>query len=191
MGAIPAARDQWYVIHVLSGQEQKVRDNLIRRIQTEEMGDLVFEVLLPQERVSEVRKGLKRETKRKFFPGYLLVNMQMLTDNGALVDKSWYFIKDTVGVINFAGTRDKPTPMRPWTCQTQSGGYLDGMDLPPSDSEEDEDGEEEPAPPKPAPKPAAKAAPAKAAPAKGTVRPFVCDACTNQRTFLHARITCA
>ena len=113
MGAIPAARDQWYVIHVLSGQEQKVRDNLVRRTQTEEMGDLVFEILLPQERVSEVKKGLKRETRRKFFPGYLLVNMQMLTENGALVDRSWYFIKDTVGVINFAGTRDKPTPMRP------------------------------------------------------------------------------
>ena len=113
MGAIPAARDQWYVIHVLSGQEQKVRDNLVRRTQTEEMGDLVYEILLPQERVSEVKKGLKRESKRKFFPGYLLVNMQMLTENGGLVDRSWYFIKDTVGVINFAGTRDKPTPMRP------------------------------------------------------------------------------
>ena len=113
MGAIPAAKDQWYVIHVLSGQEQKVKDNLLRRTQTEEMSDLVYEVLLPQERVSEVKKGQKRETKRKFFPGYLLVNMQMLTENGGLVDRSWYFIKDTVGVINFAGTRDKPTPMRP------------------------------------------------------------------------------
>ncbi len=113
MGAIPAARDQWYVIHVLSGQEQRVKDNLVRRIATEEMSDLVFEVLYPQERVSEVKKGQKRESKRKFFPGYLLVNMQMLNENGGLVDRSWYFIKDTVGVINFAGTKDKPTPMRP------------------------------------------------------------------------------
>jgi transcription termination/antitermination protein NusG len=118
MGAIPAARDQWYVIHVLSGQEQKVRDNLARRVVTEEMGDLVYEVLLPMERVSEVKKdaqgkGKRAETRRKFYPGYLLVNMHMLNENGSLVDRSWYFIKDTQGVINFAGTRDKPTPMRP------------------------------------------------------------------------------
>ena len=118
MGAIPAARDQWYVIHVLSGQEQKVRDNLARRVVTEEMGDLVYEVLLPMERVSEVKKdaqgkGKRAESRRKFYPGYLLVNMHMLNENGSLVDRSWYFIKDTQGVINFAGTRDKPTPMRP------------------------------------------------------------------------------
>ncbi len=118
MGAIPAAKDQWYVIHVLSGQEQKVRDNLVRRIQTDEMSDLVYEVLLPMERVSEVKKdaqgkGKRAESRRKFFPGYLLVNMQMLNEDGSIVERSWYYIKDTQGVINFAGTRDKPTPMRP------------------------------------------------------------------------------
>ena len=118
MGAIPAAKDQWYVVHVLSGQEQKVKDNLNRRIITEEMGELVYEVLLPMERVSEVKKdttgkGRRSESRRKFFPGYLLINMHMLNEHGAIVDRTWYFIKDTPGVINFAGTRDKPTPMRP------------------------------------------------------------------------------
>ncbi len=118
MGAIPAARDQWYVVHVLSGQEGRVRDNINRRIATEEMGDVIFEVLLPMERVSEVKKdstgkGKRSESRRKFFPGYLLINMQMLHDNGSIVEKCWYFIKETQGVINFAGTRDKPTPMRP------------------------------------------------------------------------------
>ena len=118
MGAIPAAKDQWFVIHVLSGQEQKVVDNINRRVKTEEMQDLVYEVLLPMERVSEVTKdtgsgkGRKRESRRKFYPGYLLLNMHMLDEHGKVVDKSWYFIKDTPGVINFAGTRDKPTPMR-------------------------------------------------------------------------------
>jgi transcription termination/antitermination protein NusG len=113
MGAIPGAKDQWYVIHLLSGQEQKVVDNINRRIKTEEMGDLIFEVLLPQERVSEVdKKGKKKETKRKFFPGYLMVNMDLLQPDGKLVDKTWYFIRETPGVINFAGTRDKPTPMK-------------------------------------------------------------------------------
>ena len=118
MGAIPAARDQWYVVHVLSGQEQRVRDNINRRIASEEMSDIIFEVLLPMERVSEVKKdsqgkGKRSESRRKFFPGYLLINMHMLNENGTIVERSWYFIKDTQGVINFAGTRDKPTPMRP------------------------------------------------------------------------------
>jgi transcriptional antiterminator NusG len=110
---VPAPRDQWYVVHVLSGQESKVRDNMNKRITSEEMGDCVFEVLVPTERVSEVKKGKKTESKRKFFPGYIIVNMHLLDDNGKLVDRTWYFIKDTVGVINFAGTRNSlPVPMR-------------------------------------------------------------------------------
>jgi transcription termination/antitermination protein NusG len=113
MGAIPGAKDQWYVVHVLSGQEQKVVDNINRRIKTEEMVDHVFEVLLPQERISEVnKKGKKTETKRKFFPGYLMINMDLLQPDGKLVDRTWYFVRETPGVINFAGTRDKPTPMK-------------------------------------------------------------------------------
>lgn len=114
MAAIPGSKEQWYVVHVLSGQEQKVVDNINRRIKTDEMGDYVFEVLLPQERVSEVnKKGKKTETKRKFFPGYLMINMDLLQPDGRLVDQTWYFIRETPGVINFVGTRDKPTPMKP------------------------------------------------------------------------------
>ena len=70
-----AAKDQWYVVHVLSGQENKVRENILKRVKTEEMGDLVYDVLVPTERVSEIKKGKKSETTRKFFPGYLIVNM--------------------------------------------------------------------------------------------------------------------
>lgn len=112
MPAIPEPREQWYVVHVLSGQEQRVRDNLRRRVASEEMADYVFEVLVPTERVSEIRRGKKTETKRKFYPGYIIVNMHLLDENGGLVDQTWYFIKETHGVINFAGTRDKPIPMR-------------------------------------------------------------------------------
>ena len=93
MPVIPAPNDQWYVVHVLSGQEQKVRDNIVRRIQSEEMGDLVFEVLVPTERVSEVRKGKKTEVKRKFYPGYIIANMHLLGDEGQLIDRTWYFVK--------------------------------------------------------------------------------------------------
>ncbi len=105
-------KDQWFVVHVLSGQEQKVFDNLKRRIKAEEMGDYVYDVLLPTERVSEIKRGKKTETTRKFFPGYLIMNMHLLTETGDLVDRSWYFVKDTPGVLGFAGAKDKPIPMR-------------------------------------------------------------------------------
>jgi len=105
-------KDQWFVVHVLSGQENKVCENLRRRIQTEEIGDLVYEILLPTERVSEIKRGKKTETTRKFFPGYLIVNMHLLDENHQLIHRAWYFIKDTPGVLGFAGTKDIPIPMR-------------------------------------------------------------------------------
>lgn len=111
MPSIPAPHDQWYVIHVLSGQELKVRDSIERRIEAEEMSDLIYEVLVPQERVSEVKSGQKREANRKFFPGYIIINMHLLHDDNSLVDRTWYFIQETDGVINFAGTKDHPMPM--------------------------------------------------------------------------------
>ena len=107
-----APKEQWFVVHVLSGQEKKVHDNIVKRIATEELGDHVFEVLIPTERVQEIKRGKKTETTRKFFPGYLIVNMHLLDENNELIDKTWYFIKDTTGVIGFAGTKDKPIPMR-------------------------------------------------------------------------------
>ncbi|MDB6073324.1 MAG: nusG, partial [Verrucomicrobiaceae bacterium] len=113
MGAIPAPRDQWFVIHVRSGMEMRVRDSMLRRIQSEEMGDVIFEVLLPMERVSEVKKGKKSESNRKFFPGYVIANMHLLDENNKLVDRAWYFVKETDGVLNFAGAKDHPIAMRP------------------------------------------------------------------------------
>ncbi|MEI6032780.1 MAG: transcription termination/antitermination protein NusG [Verrucomicrobiae bacterium] len=108
-----APKDQWFVVHVLSGYEQKVQKEINRRIQTEEMGDLVYEVLIPTERVQEIKRGKKTETTRKFFPGYLIVNMHLLDESNQLIEKTWYFIKDTNGVLGFAGTKDRPIPMRP------------------------------------------------------------------------------
>jgi transcriptional antiterminator NusG len=113
MGAIPAARDQWFVIHVRAGLENKVRDSMVRRIQTEEMGEYIFNILVPTERVSEVKRGKKTETNRKFFPGYVIANCHLLDDNNRLIEKTWYFVKETDGVLNFAGTKDHPIPMRP------------------------------------------------------------------------------
>ena len=112
MAQVLAPKDQWFVVHVLSGQENKVRDNIEKRVKTEEMSDVIFEVLVPTERVSEIKRGKKSETTRKFFPGYLIVNMHLLDENNQLVGRTWYFIRETTGVIGFAGTKDKPIPMR-------------------------------------------------------------------------------
>ena len=95
MPSIPAPKDQWYVIHVLSGQELKVRDSIERRIAAEELGDVVFEVLVPQERVSEVKSGQKREADRKFFPGYIIVNMHLLHEDNTLAPRK-------IGIKNLA-----------------------------------------------------------------------------------------
>lgn len=113
MGAIPAPRDQWYVIHVRAGLENKVRDSMIRRIQTEEMSDFIFAVLVPTERVSEVKKGKKTESNRKFFPGYVIMNCHLLDEHNRLIDRTWYFVRETDGVLNFAGAKDHPIPLRP------------------------------------------------------------------------------
>ena len=83
-----------------------------KRVKTEEMGDVIFEVLVPTERVSEIKRGKKSETTRKFFPGYLIVNMHLLDEKNQLVGRTWYFIRETPGVIGFAGTKDRPIPMR-------------------------------------------------------------------------------
>ena len=109
--------NQWFAVHVLAGQEQKVHDNIVKRIKTEEMGDLIFEVLIPTERISEVKRGKRTETVRKLLPGYLIINMRLL-EEGKLVERTWYFIRETPGVIGFAGTKDRPIPMRDQEVKT-------------------------------------------------------------------------
>src|SRR2546423_204478 len=112
MPSVLAPKDQWYVVHVLSGQENKVKENIEKRVKTEEMGDVIFEVLVPTERVSEIKRGKKSETTRKFFPGCLIVNMHLLDENNQLVGRTWYFIRETTGVTGLAGMKGKPIPMR-------------------------------------------------------------------------------
>ena len=83
-----------------------------RMIEAEEMGDKIYEVLMPTEIVSEVKKGKKSEMKKKFYPGYIIINMNLFTPDNRLVEDVWYFVKETDGVIGFAGTKDRPIPMR-------------------------------------------------------------------------------
>jgi transcription termination/antitermination protein NusG len=100
---------QWFVLHTLSGQELKVKESIERRIKTEEMGDYIREILVPMEKVAEVRNGKKTVTSRKLYPGYVFIDMQLLDDQGKIIDRPWYFIRDTQGIIGFVGG-DRPTP---------------------------------------------------------------------------------
>jgi len=94
---------QWFALHVLAGKEQKVRDSINRRLKIDEMEPYIREVLLPMEKVVEVRGGKKTVTNRKLHPGYLYVEMALLDENRRLLEKPWYFIKGIDGVIGFIG----------------------------------------------------------------------------------------
>jgi transcription termination/antitermination protein NusG len=104
-------QSQWFVIHTLSGQEQKVKESIERRVKAEEMQDYIKEVLVPMEKVAEVRNGKKTITSRKLYPGYVFIDMVLLDENQKLVERPWYFIRDTQGIIGFVGgDRPSPTP---------------------------------------------------------------------------------
>jgi len=103
---------QWFVLHTLSGQEQKVKDSIEKRIKIEEMDDLIKEVLIPTEKVAEVKRGKKTTSTRKFYPGYILLHMKLLDEKNQLVERSWYFIRETPGIIGFIGG-ERPVPLKP------------------------------------------------------------------------------
>lgn len=96
---------QWYVIHCYSGYENKVRKNLEQRIETMNMKDKIFEVIIPTQEEIEVRDGKRRTVERHVFPGYVLVNM-------ILEEGSWFVVRNTPGVTGFVGMGDEPTPLR-------------------------------------------------------------------------------
>jgi transcriptional antiterminator NusG len=102
-------QSQWFVIHTLSGQEQKVKESIEKRIKSEEMSDYIQEVLVPMEKVVEVRNQKKTVSTRKLWPGYVFIHMVLLDENGRIIEDPWYFIKDTQGVIGFVGG-EPPTP---------------------------------------------------------------------------------
>ena len=103
---------QWFVLHTLSGQESKVKDSIEKRLKQEEMEDLIDEVLIPTEKVSEVKKGKRTTTTRKFYPGYVLIHIRLYDDERNMIDRSWYFTQQTPGIIGFVGG-ERPSPLRP------------------------------------------------------------------------------
>jgi transcriptional antiterminator NusG len=104
-------RNQWFIIQTLSGQENKVKESIEKRVKTDEMQDYVKEVLVPMEKVVEVRNQKKTVSSRKLWPGYVFVDMVLLDENNRIIEKPWYFIKETQGVIGFVGGEPPvPTP---------------------------------------------------------------------------------
>ena len=96
---------RWYVVHAYSGYEKKVMLALQERISLSGMEDLFEEILVPTEEVLEMRCGQKRRSERKFFPGYVLIHME-------LNDATWHLVKDTPRVMGFiGGTAEKPAPI--------------------------------------------------------------------------------
>lgn len=95
---------QWYIVHTYSGFEAKVRESLRQRADALGMGDAIEEILIPTEEVVEVRDGKKTRSTRKFFPGYVLVKMEMS-------DHAWHVVKNTPKVTGFVGTGNKPVPL--------------------------------------------------------------------------------
>lgn len=94
----------WYVIHTYSGYENKVKANLERLIHTANMGNMIFNVVVPVEDEVEIKDGKKKVVSRKVFPGYVLVDM--------IVDEhSWYVVRNTTGVTGFVGSEKHPIPL--------------------------------------------------------------------------------
>lgn len=103
-------RGQWFVIQTLSGQENKVREALTHEM---DQGDSVpvYEVSIPSEVVAEVRNGKKSTLKRKRFPGYIFVRMDLYDVMGGVDEAAWYFIRNVQGVIGFVGGGKRPAPL--------------------------------------------------------------------------------
>lgn len=96
----------WYVIHTYSGYENKVKVNLEKKVASQGLGDVIFEVVVPMHTETEVKDGKKKNVQRKVFPGYVLVNM--IVNN-----YSWYVVRNTQGVTGFVGSEKEPIPLTP------------------------------------------------------------------------------
>ena len=95
---------KWYVLHTQTGAEAKVRANLLTRAEAAGFHSTIQQIFIPTEKVSEVKGGKKKISERKFFPGYILVQME-------LTDDSWYLVRNTPGISGFVGSGKKPIPL--------------------------------------------------------------------------------
>ena len=115
---------RWYVVHAYSGYEKSVMRALIDRVRMKGMEDSFGEILVPTEEVVEIRAGQKRKSERKFYPGYVLVQMEMN-------DETWHLVKSTPRVMGFiGGTADKPAPISEREAEAILQRVQDGVEQP-------------------------------------------------------------
>lgn len=114
---------RWYVVHVYSGSEKKVAESIKEQAVLKKMDDRIFDVMVPTENVIEVRKGAKVNSEHKFFPGYVLVKMEMS-------DECWHVIKNTPRVTGFLGSRNKPQPISEAEAQRIMHQVQEGIERP-------------------------------------------------------------
>jgi transcriptional antiterminator NusG len=114
---------RWYVVHVYSGFEKKVAEAIRLEARTQGMEDLIEEVMVPTEEVVEMRRGQKVNAERKFFPGYVLVKME-------LTDQSWHLVKNTPKVTGFLGGKGRPVPISDREAEQLMQQVQEGVDRP-------------------------------------------------------------
>ncbi len=110
----------WFVIHTYSGYENKVKANLERRVESMDMQDKIFRIMVPMEEEIEVKDGKKKLVKKKVFPGYVMVEMIM-------TDDSWYVVRNTPGVTGFVGSGTRPIPLLDHEVRMILGSDLSGV----------------------------------------------------------------
>jgi len=98
-------RGEWYVVHTYSGYENKIKVDLTKRVESMNMQDKIFQIIIPEEQEVEFKGGKKKITTKRVFPGYVIVNMIM-------DDESWYVVHHTPGVTGFVGSGTKPIPLQ-------------------------------------------------------------------------------
>jgi transcription termination/antitermination protein NusG len=103
---------QFFVLRVASNKEDQVREKLARKVKIEGLESHVGRILVPTERVRTQKAGVRRESDRKLYPGYVFIELELDKD-GRIPDKVWFMIKETEGVGDFIGSNGKPTPMSP------------------------------------------------------------------------------
>ena len=101
---------QWFVLHTLTGQEQKVKRYVEAQARLQAMTDYIGEVIIPTEKVSETKNGVKTTVTKKFFPGYVLINLSLYDEGRQLLEPTWRFLRETPGVIGFVGG-ERPMPL--------------------------------------------------------------------------------
>jgi transcriptional antiterminator NusG len=115
---------QWYVVHAYSNFEHKVKESLVERVRRAGLQDKFGEILVPTEEVVEMREGQRRKSERKFFPGYVLVQMEM-------DDETWHLVKEVPKVLGFiGGSSDKPAPITDKEAQAILNRVQEGVDKP-------------------------------------------------------------